>query len=179
MIRWTRDQTVEYTQEHKWPLWGNREGRLLGWPRAAQHVLYAILINYGWCFPHIFVLVPAGIIFPPSSCCEDSLPWVWIPSCLWVWILPGVQSFLGILQNMQLLGFAIAARRLAEQSVIRWWENCIVYSLFCILLLIIIISSSISLSFTVLLNCLYLNPFCPFLLPISLGGKERGEQAAV
>ena len=36
-------------------------------------------------------------------------------------------------------------------------KNCIVYSLFCIFITIII-SSSINISFVVLLNCLYLNP---------------------
>jgi len=45
--------------------------------------------------------------------------------------------------------------------VTEWWDNCIVYSLLCIFTIIniiIIISSSSSISFVALLNCLYLNP---------------------
>ena len=49
------------------------------------------------------------------------------------------------------------------ELVIRRWENCIVYSLFCIVI-IIIISCSISVFFVVLLNYLYLNPWVsPFV----------------
>jgi len=48
------------------------------------------------------------------------------------------------------------------ESVIRWRENCIVYSLVCIFIIIIIITtitiSSISIYFVIILNCLYLSP---------------------
>jgi len=50
-------------------------------------------------------------------------------------------------------------------------------------IIIIIISSSSTISFVVLLKCLYLNPeissFCPFLLPILLWGKGKGGRVAV
>jgi len=41
-----------------------------------------------------------------------------------------------------------------------WREDCVVYSLFCIFVIVIItiITSSCSIFFVVLLNCLYLNP---------------------
>ena len=42
------------------------------------------------------------------------------------------------------------------ESVIRWWENCSVYNFFCIF--IIISSSSSSISFLSIINCLCLNP---------------------
>jgi len=65
-------------------------------------------------------------------------------------------------------------------------KSCIVCSLVCIFIIIIIvfiIIGCISSYFVVLLNCLCLNPqvfpFCPFLLPVLLEGKGRGEQAAV
>jgi len=64
-------------------------------------------------------------------------------------------------------------------------KNCIAYSLFCIFIIIIIIIIIISSSIIISLYChvkLSLSqfmsfPFCPFLLPIPLGGKGRGERA--
>jgi len=44
-----------------------------------------------------------------------------------------------------------------------------------IIIIVLVSSSSISIYIVVLLNCLYVKsrvlPFCPFLLPIPLGGK--------
>jgi len=66
--------------------------------------------------------------------------------------------------------------------IIEWWENCIVYSLFCVFIMFIIINSiisSISISFVVLLNCLHLNPwvfpFAHFSSP-SHGGEGGWER---
>jgi len=57
-------------------------------------------------------------------------------------------------------------------------NNCIEYRFFCIIIIITTISSSISMYFAVLLNCLYLNPrvspFCPFSPPHPAGGEEEG-----
>ena len=66
-------------------------------------------------------------------------------------------------------------------------KNCIVYSSFCILVVIVIIitisisssGSIISISVVALLSQPKSSPFCSFLLSIPLGGKARGERAAV
>ena len=65
-------------------------------------------------------------------------------------------------------------------------KNGIVYSLVCIFVIIIIISISSSITSISIWCLIELSlslpmsfPFCPFLLCISLQGKERGEQAAV
>jgi len=62
------------------------------------------------------------------------------------------------------------------KSGIRWWENCIVYCLFCIFIIIVISSSSGSIYFVALLNWLYLNPwvslFVLFSCPSHWGGGE-------
>ena len=68
-------------------------------------------------------------------------------------------------------------------------KNCIAYCLFCILIITIIIviisssiSSTISICFVVLLNCVYLNPW---VSPLSISpphpavGEGRGEQVAI
>jgi len=69
----------------------------------------------------------------------------------------------------------IAAQGLAVNRSSDGEKNCIVYSLLCIF--VIIISSSSSISFVALLNCLYLNQEFP-LLSISLlhpaGGEGEG-----
>ena len=98
----------------------------------------------------------------------------------------GVWSFLGFLWNLLLPGCVIAAWGLAVNHSSK---NSIVYSLFCIFIVMIIIISiissgiSISIYFVVLLNCLYLNPwvllFVHFLSPSHCGGKGRGERATV
>jgi len=67
-----------------------------------------------------------------------------------------------------------------SESVIGDEKNYIVYSLFCIfiifiitIIIIIIIIISISISFVVLLNCLYLNPrVSPF---VHFSSPEKGE----
>ena len=64
------------------------------------------------------------------------------------------------------------------ESVIGWWENCVLYSLFCIFIIISSSSSSnSSVSFVVLLNCLYLNPwillFVDFSSPSCWGEGEE------
>jgi len=106
------------------------------------------------------------------------------------WEFALFQKFCEILKNSQAWHSAIAAGVLALDWSLGGEKNCIVYSLFCIVIIIIIIiilsssiTNSISISFVALLNCLYLNtrvsPFSPFLLPIPLRGKGRGEQVAV
>ena len=70
-----------------------------------------------------------------------------------------VRSFLVVwqnLQNLRVLGSVIAAWGLAANQSSGGEKNCIAYSLFCIFVIIII--NNISISFVVLLNCLYLNP---------------------
>ena len=68
------------------------------------------------------------------------------------------------------------------ESVFGWWEDCIVYSLFCIFIIIIIsIIISISIYFVVLINCLHLNPWVlPFVHFSSLshwrGRREVSER---
>jgi len=67
---------------------------------------------------------------------------------------------------------------------IKWWENCIVYSLLCIF---ISSSSSINISFVILLNCFYLNPqvlvlfyfFFSFSSPSHCRGKEQVSRSMV
>jgi len=58
------------------------------------------------------------------------------------------------------MGSVITARGLAVNPSSGGERNCIVYSLFCkfIISSAIRIISSVSISFVVLLNCLYLNP---------------------
>jgi len=76
------------------------------------------------------------------------------------------------IQDFRVPGSAIAAWELAVNWSSGGKKNCIVYSLVCIFIIIIIIiaisSRSISIissiSFVVLLNCLYLNPHAlPFV----------------
>ena len=55
------------------------------------------------------------------------------------------------------LGFCDRCLGTDCKSVIGWREKCIVFSLFCIFI-IIVSSIIINISFVVLLNCLYLNP---------------------
>ena len=65
--------------------------------------------------------------------------------------------------------------------VVEWLENCVAYSLFCIVIFIIISNSIISIYFIVLLDCLYLStevsPFVHFSAPFQ-GGKGRGGREA-
>ena len=106
---------------------------------------------------------------------------------LGVWILSsGSLNFLGNLMKFVMSGFCDCSLGTDCELVIGRWENCIVYSLFCIFIIIIITvdtSSSGSIYFVVLLNYLYLNPrvfpFIHFSSPSCWGGKGRGEQAAV
>jgi len=64
-------------------------------------------------------------------------------------------------------------------------KNCIVYSLFClfIIITIIIIVTSMNIFFVVLLNCFYLNPqdlpFIRFSSPSHWGRQGSGDRAAV
>jgi len=81
-----------------------------------------------------------------------SFQWVRILSC------PAVQSFshefgdlCEIHELWETCRFCDRCSGTGCESVIRWWENCIVYSLFCIFIII-------SIYFVVLLNCLYLSP---------------------
>jgi len=66
----------------------------------------------------------------------------------------------------------IAAWGLAANLSLGGGKNCIVYSLFCIYIIIIVVTIIIiisSISFVVLLNCLYLNPpVSPFVHCYSL-----------
>ena len=71
----------------------------------------------------------------------------------------GVQTFLEILQNSQVPGSAIATQGLAAIQLLGGEKNSIAYSLFCMFIIIIIGIISISISFVVLLKCLYLNPW--------------------
>jgi len=65
---------------------------------------------------------------------------------------------LEILQNSQVPGSAIATQGLAAIQLLGGEKNSIAYSLFCMFIIIIIGIISISISFVVLLKCLYLNP---------------------
>jgi len=71
------------------------------------------------------------------------------------------QEFCEILKNPQVQGSAIADQGLTANHSLGGGENCAVYSLLCVFIIIIIInifsSSIISTSFVVLLNCLYLS----------------------
>jgi len=96
----------------------------------------------------------------------------------------GVQTFLRVwcisgalqnLENLQFLDSVVTALGL----IVNWSSGGkkIIYSLFCIFIIIIIFSS---ICFVVLLNCLYLNPqvllFVHFSSPCCLSG--RGERVA-
>jgi len=61
-------------------------------------------------------------------------------------------------ENSRVWCSAIAARGLPVNQLLHGEKNCIVYSLFCILITAIIIIIVISITFIVLLNCLYLSP---------------------
>ena len=103
-----------------------------------------------------------------------SLLWIWIFSCLGVWTCLGVWSFWGVSQNsqnLQFLGSMVTAWGLTVNQSLGGEK--IIYSLFCIFIIIITGSSiSSSISF-VLSNCLYLNqqvlPFVHFSSPSRWG----------
>ena len=88
----------------------------------------------------------------------------WVMWNLWVW------------QNRWAPGNRDRCPGTGSKSVVRRCENYVVYSLFCTFIIIIIISSS-SISFVVLLGCLCLNPevspFIHFFSP-SLCGEKGG-----
>ena len=121
------------------------------------HERHAQFMNGGW-------LRARNLVF--------SVPWVWIFSCSGIWTFLGIQSFSGVMQNLW-VWWNLKKHELREtyrfhdrflgtgcKSVIGQWDNCIVYSLFCIFNIISIIGiiSSISISFVVLLNSLCLSP---------------------
>ena len=101
---------------------------------------------------------------------------VWILSCLGVCTFLGVQSFLGVLQNLLFPGVVITAWGPAANWSSDGEKECILYSLFCIFIIIITIFS-INISFVALLNSLYLNHEFP---PLSISpphpaeGEEEG-----
>jgi len=89
---------------------------------------------------------------------------------------PGVLTFSG---NSGFWSSVIAARGLAANHSSGGEKNPIVYSLFCVFIIIVInissIITSISISFVVVLNCLYLNLrvflFARFSSPSRWGGR--------
>jgi len=115
---------------------------------------------------------------PQTSC--SVYEWVW-PGGEGYWLFSVSMSF-RICSWLGVWTFFRAANRSLSGE-----KNCVVYSLFCIFVIIIVIIitiiSSVSIYFSVVLNCVYLNPWVfPFLHFSSLscwGGKERGELAAV
>lgn len=69
MTRWSRGQTLDCTYKNINDLSGGRQrnkdlGRLLEWPRAAQHVVFLTIINYGSCFPHILKAETESSVLP-------------------------------------------------------------------------------------------------------------------
>lgn len=61
MTRWSRGQTLDCTYKNISDLFG---GRLLEWPRAAQHVVCVTIISYGSCFPHILKAETKSSVLP-------------------------------------------------------------------------------------------------------------------
>ena len=83
--------------------------------------------------------------------------------------------FFGNFVKFAISGFCDRFSGTGCELVIGWWEKCIVHSLFCISV-IITVTSSVSISLVILLNCLYLNPQAfPFihLSSPSCGGWGR------
>ena len=130
------------------------------------HTIDAMLMNGDW---------PGGknLLF--------SFPWAWILSCLQVSTFPWVCFFWRILRNLQenmTSGFhnhCSWTNWICHQVVIKL--SCIYFVLHNHFIIIIIISSSISIHFLVLLNCLYLNPqVCIFVHFFShpAGGEGQG-----
>jgi len=78
----------------------------------------------------------------------------------------------------EILDFQILQSLFRDWLRIGYWAVRKLYSLFCIFISVII-----SISFVVLLNCLYLNlqvfPFVHFSSPSCWGRKGRGERVAV
>jgi len=79
-------------------------------------------------------------------------------------------------------GFCDHCLKTGCESVIRWWEKCIVYTFFCIFIIITLVSNNrdisiiSSISFVVLLNCLYLNPWVSHFVHFSSPSRwEEGE----
>jgi len=93
-----------------------------------------------------------------------------------------VQTFSG---NSGFRGSVIAAQGLATNWLLGGEKNCIVYmvcfaqSLLSLLLLLLSILIVVSVFRWLSLSQPTGFPFCPFLLPVVLGGKGRGERAAV
>jgi len=73
---------------------------------------------------------------------------------LWSWSLVFFGNFTKFTKFVS-SGFCSHCLGAVCNSIVRWWESCILYSLGCIF---ISSSSSINVSFVVLLNCLYLSP---------------------
>ena len=107
-----------------------------------------------------------------------SFSWVQILSCPGVWTLPGAWFFSGVLPAKSASsGFCNRCSGTDSELVIRWWENCILYSLCSIFS-----SSSISnISSVVLLNSVSTHEFtsCLFCSPSHWRMKGRGERVAV
>ena len=122
-----------------------------------------------------------------AGICSFSSPWVQILSC------PGLQTFLRFwsfgeifaqFTKSVLLGFCNRWSGTDCKSFTRWQENYIVYRVFCTFIIIIIISSSsINISFVFLLYCLYLNtrvsPFLHFSSPSCSGGRGGVSELAL
>ena len=88
--------------------------------------------------------------------------------------------FCGFYEVHNFMGSVIAVQGLTENPSLGDEKDCIMYSFFCVFIIIVIItvsSSSIHISvyFVVLLNCLYLNPwvspFVRFSSPRRCGGR--------
>ena len=95
------------------------------------------------------------------------------------WDFGGFFRSLANFSKIWVQGSVIAAWGLAANQSLGGEKNCIVYSLFCIIIIIISSRSSISssISFVILLNHLYLNPWVlPFVHspPHSTRGEGEG-----
>ena len=90
-----------------------------------------------------------------------------------VWVHWEFSLFSGVLQNLQFSRFHDCCSGTGCKLVIGWWEKHIIYSLFCIFIIIII-----SIIISVLLKCLYLNwqvfPFVRFSSPSLLRKGASG-----
>ena len=114
-------------------------------------------------------------------------PWVQTLSDVGVWTFSGssvfFRNFTKFVKSMS-PSFHNCCSGIDCELVIRWWENCVVYSLFFIIITVIIIisSSSSSISFFVLLNCVNLNPrvlpFVDFFSPSHWGEEGEGLSSA-
>ena len=125
------------------------------WPKLAhgnipQHRRHAQVMNRGWLegrnlfFSFSFPVSMNPLLSSSLTFSESSVFF---------------KSFAKFMKSASSRFYSCCSSGTGCESVIGWWEDCIVYSLFCIF---IVISSRIS--FVALLNCLYLNPWVfPFV----------------